>query len=191
MSPREYAEHRGVTKRAVNLAIKQGRCPAVDGRIDPVAADAAWDRHTDPSRGRSSNRAAGMKPAPEAAGRTTIAPIDLRTPSDQPAPFLESRARREAALAQLEELNLAERRGELVSVEDVVAEWENRLVYARTQAYAAVDSFVPAIMTASSMDTARSAGLALLEEFLGAVSRPFEEDDAKDKKKSGRGRRGR
>ena len=47
MSLRTYARHRGVALSAVQKAIATGRIhPEPDGRIDPIKADAQWDRHT-------------------------------------------------------------------------------------------------------------------------------------------------
>lgn len=41
----EYAKHRGVTVRAVNLALQEGRCPKnSDGTIPVVEADKAWPK---------------------------------------------------------------------------------------------------------------------------------------------------
>jgi hypothetical protein len=44
MTTAEYAKHRGVTIRAVNAAIADGRCPRNDDGIPVVAADKAWPR---------------------------------------------------------------------------------------------------------------------------------------------------
>jgi hypothetical protein len=46
ISLRAYARHRGCTIRAVQKAIESGRISTIDGRIDPVAADADWRRNT-------------------------------------------------------------------------------------------------------------------------------------------------
>lgn len=43
----EYARRRGCTEGAVRRAIRDGRITLLaDGRIDPVAADAQWQRNT-------------------------------------------------------------------------------------------------------------------------------------------------
>lgn len=50
----EYARRRGVSREAVRKAIADGRIHLdAGGRIDPVAADAAWRANTDPGRGSS------------------------------------------------------------------------------------------------------------------------------------------
>ena len=55
MTVAEYASHRGVSRQAVDKAIRAGRISA-DRRgkrfmIDPAAAYAAWETHTDAFRG--------------------------------------------------------------------------------------------------------------------------------------------
>lgn len=42
----EYARRRGCTEGAVRRAIRDGRITLIDGKIDPVAADAQWRRNT-------------------------------------------------------------------------------------------------------------------------------------------------
>ena len=70
LSIRAYARHRGVSHVAVLRAAKAGRIPVEpDGTIDPAKADAAWQRSTDPARGKRKQEAPAtkLKPVPEAA----------------------------------------------------------------------------------------------------------------------------
>jgi len=54
LSQAKYAEHRGVSRNAVHIAVRTGRIPTTpDGKIDPAIADAAWEANTDPSSPRS------------------------------------------------------------------------------------------------------------------------------------------
>ena len=46
LSQRQYAQLRGLSHQAVSKAVKSGRIPLVAGKIDPVAADAAWASRT-------------------------------------------------------------------------------------------------------------------------------------------------
>ncbi|MDB4884155.1 MAG: hypothetical protein JWL95_2921 [Gemmatimonadetes bacterium] len=113
LSLRKYALHRkaaglaGGTLNAVQVAIKSGRLSksiTPDGQIaSAAAADAEWSSTTHVDRIPLSG--------PTAAG---TAPPDLA----------ESRARREAAEATLVEIELAEKRNELLPAKDV----ESRLV---------------------------------------------------------------
>ncbi len=53
ISIRAYAKTRGVSHVAVLKAAKAGRIPLEpDGTIDAAKADAAWQRSTDPVRGK-------------------------------------------------------------------------------------------------------------------------------------------
>lgn len=68
LSTRGYAEHRrelglsGGTHRAVQVALEEGRIPALDdGTIDPEAADVAWAENSDASHVRGNGRATEPK----------------------------------------------------------------------------------------------------------------------------------
>jgi hypothetical protein len=114
VSMSEYARRRGCTEAAVRRAVRDGRISLMDGRVDPVAADAQWARNT---RVR-----AGSRPADD---------VNLRAPGAAPPaaggnePPVEDyylvKARRERAEADIAELKLAELRGDLVRLADVEA----------------------------------------------------------------------
>lgn len=112
---REYARRRGVTLGAVQKAIKSGRIRSIDGKIDPEVADIQWARNTDAAQQRGAAAVASV------ASTAAIAPKAPRGDDDPTAgpQLLESRARREQAMAELAELELAEKRGELVDVADI------------------------------------------------------------------------
>jgi len=102
---------RGCTEGAVRRAVRDKRITLIDGRVDPVAADAQWARNT---RVR-----AGSVPANDAnltAGGTPGGGAD-----SSGADYWGSKAKREAAEAEIAELKLAEMRGELVRAADVRA----------------------------------------------------------------------
>lgn len=120
ISMSEYARRRGCSEAAVRHAVRDNRISLIDGRVDPVAADAQWARNT---RVR-----AGSRPADD---------VNLRAPSAAPGPpgaaqeppvedYYVVKARRERAEADLAELKLAELRGELVRVADVRAAYAKR-----------------------------------------------------------------
>src|SRR5262245_13152216 len=77
MSRRAYARHRGVAENAVRKAIASGRIELEpDGTIDPVKADVAWSRRTDPAQQRPQSKARPSAPAPGAQKSTdTIKPV--------------------------------------------------------------------------------------------------------------------
>ena len=124
LSIRAYAQHRGVSHTAVAKAIKAGRINAEpDGKIDPVKADAQWDRNTLPSQ--NLNTAGAGKPASNAATPAVSTPVSTRE-SHAPletraaAPdYQTSRAIREAYAARLAKLEFEERTGKLLNADEV------------------------------------------------------------------------
>lgn len=119
---RAYARHRkaaglaGGTHRAVQVAIKEGRLKkslTPDGKIADVdLADMEWAATTHVDR----------------------IPLTGPTAAGTPPPDLqESRARREAAEAALAEIELAEKRGELVLAGDVESKLVNVFAHCKTK----------------------------------------------------------
>ncbi len=109
LSQRGYARHRGVTLRAVQKAIEAGRISLIEGKIDPEVADIQWDKNTDRAQAA---RAASQRAAPPSdasrSGAQFVPPLSIQV-----------RDRVETARAELFELELAEKRGELVKADDV------------------------------------------------------------------------
>jgi anti-sigma factor ChrR (cupin superfamily) len=106
----EYARWRGCTEGAVRRAIRDRRIAMIDGKIDPVAADAQWAANSRP-------RAQAPNTAPQTPGQAQQPTRDDDV--DGPRAYWASRSRRERAEAALAELRLAEQSGELVRVTDV------------------------------------------------------------------------
>lgn len=123
MAVRAYARHRkaaglaGGTHHAVQVAIESGRLSrslTPDGKkiADVAAADAEWAATTHVDRIPLSG--------PTAAG-------------ESPPELAESRARREAAQAALAEIELAEKRGELVPAIEVESKLVNVFAQCKTK----------------------------------------------------------
>ena len=113
----EYAKHRKCSPAAVTKALKAGRIILIDGKIDPVIADAQW-------RANSRARVSGAQghAAPSASTDTPLvdASAPARAGADQGGgDYWAARGRREAAEAELSELELGEKRGDLVRKADV------------------------------------------------------------------------
>jgi hypothetical protein len=128
MGLREYARHKGVAPSAVEKALKSGRIQKEpDGTIDPVKADAAWERNTSPAQQR--------KPLPERAMPTAVQGSPVAPPTRQPVHrpvepeagpnmtgvpnYQISRAIRETYNAKLARLEYEEKNGKLLNAEDV------------------------------------------------------------------------
>lgn len=171
---RAYARRRGVALSAVQKAIKSGRITPIDGKIDPEVADIQWDRNTDPA----------LAKAPPSAKQPAAAPADGGGEASDPVPgeFLAAKARREAALAEIAELDLAVKRGELVRAEEVERQLVSRIIGARE----ALDSLADRLATllASESDPAvihrmlRAEHRQALESLAGEKEAPPEPEEA-------------
>jgi hypothetical protein len=132
----EYARHRGVSRSAVSKAARVGRISLIDGKVDREVADIQWERRTDfhqsqrASRRRSAQIAAAGPSAPGGAAAYL---------GDESSP----RARREAAQADLAELELAERRGELVSAQAVEQALATKILSVRESLDTLADRITP------------------------------------------------
>ncbi len=129
ISQRAYARSRaerglpGGALSAVQKAAATGRIVLVGGKVDPEAADRAWDARTDVDQqsrgalgGYAPKTAPSAPPAPPASSPMVDAVVSDRDT------YFARKARRELVEAQLAELEFAEKRGELVRRADVERE---------------------------------------------------------------------
>jgi len=117
-----YARHRGCDEKAVRKAIAEGRISAIGGKIDPTVADIQWERNTrarvkttQPGQADLVGAGAEVSAVPAAAGPTGDAPE--RQAADPG--YMQFRARREEADAQIAEMNAAKMRGAMLMRDDV------------------------------------------------------------------------
>ena len=118
LSIRAYARHRGVSHVAVKKAIDTGRITALpDGTLDPETADAQWAQNTlQPRRAPAPEQASSPKP------RRTPATADATPPlSAGGTSLLQARTVNEVLKAQLNKVELAHRKKELVDRAQAVA----------------------------------------------------------------------
>jgi hypothetical protein len=119
-----YARHRGCDEKAVRKAIAEGRISAIGGKIDPAVADIQWERNTRarvrPTQPSQADLAPGTDVGMAAAAGAAAGPaVDA---PDRPAAdpgYMQFRARREEADAQIAEMNAAKMRGAMLIREDV------------------------------------------------------------------------
>jgi hypothetical protein len=118
LSIRAYAKARGVSHVAVLKAARAGRIPLeADGTIDPVKADAAWQRSTDPGRSKAKPKASAekLRPVAEAAlGSVRETLKEQGLPAGGNVTFVQARTAHEIAKAHLAKLRLQRMKGELV-----------------------------------------------------------------------------
>ena len=103
----------GGSLAAVQKAIASKRITPIAGKIDPEVADIQWQRKTDPTQQQRGNGG----PAP--AGGQGLAGASFEQPPMNSPGFLDARVRTEKVRAQLLELELAEKSGALINVDQV------------------------------------------------------------------------
>jgi hypothetical protein len=109
ITPAEYARRRksrglpGGSAQGVHKAILAGRITPINGKIDPDVADIQWEKHTRKRVDYHADQSPDDPPIPT-AGKST----------DAGASWADSKARTEAAVAELKELELARKKGELI-----------------------------------------------------------------------------
>lgn len=128
LSIRAYARHRGVSHVAVKKAIDTGRITQLaDGTIDPDVADAQWAQNTLPPRKAAAKAPSAKKASPTAAQAAVRPPQDdTQEPAAPSLPgggttLLQARTVNEVLKAQLNKVELAHRKRELVDRAQAVA----------------------------------------------------------------------
>ncbi|CAQ45398.1 elements of external origin [Stenotrophomonas maltophilia] len=134
LSIRAYARHRGVSHVAVKKAIDTGRISALpDGTIDPEAADAQWAQNTlQPRKATTAEPASAPKARAEPVAAAKSSPQreapQRETPEVAAPPLsaggtslLQARTVNEVLKAQLNKVELAHRKKELVDRAQAVA----------------------------------------------------------------------
>lgn len=116
ITPTEYARRRGVHHTAVLKALRSGRISLIDGKIDPVAADAQWKANT--RNPRASFALPGplidIQPLPEPGE-----PLSDGTTSQTIYDLQLARAKREHHEANIAEMRERQKAGELVELAQV------------------------------------------------------------------------
>jgi hypothetical protein len=117
LSIRAYARQRGVSDTAVHKAIKSGRItPEPDGTINPVKANAAWNRNSDPAQQRKQQ----PSPTPKARPQPIQPTVQIPSPPKATGPdFQTSRAVKETYAAKMAMLDFEERTKGLISTDEV------------------------------------------------------------------------
>ncbi len=144
MSLREYARHRGVSLKAVQKAIQDGRIDVVPtakgNKINPEIADKQW------------------------AERTTPKPVG----SDTTGPsYYKSKAEKEFYAAKIAELDYRQRMGELLEIRSVKKQLEQICTICRNQLLNLPDQLAPDL---ASMDDVHSISILLYKRINGSLA---------------------
>ena len=131
MTQAEYARHRGISKQAVGQAVKAGRLTLIDGRLDPLIADVEWDARTDASQQK---RSEGNSRPPAGDAREA---------------YFAERRRREKIAADLLELQLRLKTGEVCLTAEKDRQLFNLLRALRDRILGVPDRILPLLISAA------------------------------------------
>lgn len=153
MSLRAYARHRRVNLSAVQKAIKTSRISLIDGKIDPEVADIQWAKNTRPDQQERGSLKDFEKTQADLAGMGASVPSG----QDGAASGLSSglsveKAETELVRRQLMELQLAQKRGELVKAEDIERAMSSKLKAASEALGSLADRLAPILAAETSVD---------------------------------------
>lgn len=149
MSLRAYARHRRVNISAVQKAIKTSRISLIDGKIDPEVADIQWAKNTRPDQQERGSLKDFEKTQADLAGMGASVPSG----QDGAASGLSvEKAETELVRRQLMELQLAQKRGELVKAEDIERAMSSKLKAASEALGSLADRLAPILAAETSVD---------------------------------------
>lgn len=139
MTQAEYSRHRECSREAVRKAIESGRITTFgpDKLIDPVLADAQWQRNTRPRAPVVTPSSSGVPAAKNAVDRPVASGTDPGAPAygggfgNDGGSYEEARTRRELAEASIAEMKQAEMEGMLIRADAVRAAWAAKISGAR------------------------------------------------------------
>lgn len=158
LSQRKAAESLGMALSTLQHHIKRGNVSAIDGKIDLSVARVQLAKYVDPDQ---QLRALGGRAMVRAD--TPTDPL----PHDAPPDLIAEKARRERTLADLAEIELAEKRGELVRKADYEKALAAKLIALREQLMALPERVVALIR---AQDTDHGARELLAGEILRMLS---------------------
>lgn len=168
ISQNEYAQQRGVSREAVRRHVAAGRITLVDGKIDPVIADAQWSANVRNPRVpflRQSHAPAVESPAPPPDCAISQSSYDLQL----------SRAKREhheAALAEMRERKMA---GELVELAHVHLAYTTLAAQLRAALERIPDKLAPRLAAESDEHHVHGLIMAELDQALSDMANDAEQ----------------
>lgn len=111
----EYARRRGCSKQAVSKAVKTGRVTLIDGLIDQEIADREWARNTDPDQ--QERGAPEQFEVTQARAQASAEPPPTAEKADYDPRLVDAKARTERLRADLLEMEIREKRAELIDAD--------------------------------------------------------------------------
>jgi hypothetical protein len=132
ISLREFARRNGVSPEAISKAVRTGRLPAHNGKLEPVEAQTAWDRAKDPARAghklpHSTAEVPQPKPEPSRPAMSSFAS------GFSGQSYTEVKTRRESIRAMRDQVELKRLLGELVDTKQVRFEIDTMIYNAKSK----------------------------------------------------------
>lgn len=166
MTQAEYATHRGVSAVAVHKAVKAQRISTIDGKIDPTVADIQWQANTRPRAVRP------PAPDPQTSAADYPPPAPVASVAGEPVDdYWVSRARREAAEAQIAEMKRSEIEGTLIRTDALRQAWSKRIATTRDALLQIPARMAPVLAAESDMDRVAAVLEDELRQALAELSR--------------------
>lgn len=128
----EWARQRGFSRQYASRLVRRGVVPLIDGKVDPVQADAALAALREPARPLRRARPSESKASkPEATsplkpGSSGPEPLSLPQSGDLPTLLLKTRIKSEVERARLLEIKARVEAGKYVDADDVKVAAFNR-----------------------------------------------------------------
>lgn len=150
VSLRAYARHRGVNLSAVQKAISAKRISTINGKIDPDVADIQWAKNTRPDQ----QERGSLKDFEKTQADLLNLPkqgVESGPQAGNSGLSIE-KAETENVRRQLLELQLAQRRGELVNSEDLQRAMASKLKAASEALNSLADRLAPLLAAETNVD---------------------------------------
>ncbi|MCB9980279.1 MAG: hypothetical protein H6863_03970 [Rhodospirillales bacterium] len=143
----DYAARRGVSRQYISKLIKEGVLPLIDGKVNPVQADAILEARREPSRQthqqRQEHQAAIVG---ESGQRRTISNAEL------PTILLKTKIKSETEKAKLLEIKANVEAGKYVDIDDVRAAAFKQGRIVRDSILIIADRLAPVLANMSNVD---------------------------------------
>jgi len=143
----DYAARRGVSRQYISKLIKEGVLPLIDGKVNPVQADAILEARREPARQthqqRQEHQAAVVG---ESGQRRTISNAEL------PTILLKTKIKSETEKAKLLEIKANVEAGKYVDIDDVRAAAFKQGRIVRDSILIIADRLAPVLANMSNVD---------------------------------------
>lgn len=143
----DYAARRGVSRQYISKLVKEGVLPLIDGKVNPVQADAILEARREPSRQTHQQRQEQQAAiAGEGGQRRTISNAEL------PTILLKTKIKAETEKAKLLEIKANVEAGKYVDIDDVRAAAFKQGRIVRDSILIIADRLAPVLANMSNVD---------------------------------------